>query len=139
MKILQLAFLLLITSTPVSALNNWSYMSCRGADTLGNPVTLTANSDSSYVTINGDSLRIVGKTANGQGVVTENFIAVNGMVIYDSIVPYSNTNLYIYQFNAVTQALLAKADLSCLFYGNSTSKQNVMNQPIFKSLKASVK
>ena len=108
MKILPLAILLLITTTPALALNNWTYMACSGADTYGYPVNLTAYSDSLLVTINGDRLRIVGKTINGQGIVTENFVSVSGMVVYDSIVPYSNTNLNIYQFNAVTQNLLAK-------------------------------
>lgn len=139
MKMLPLAILLLITSTPALALNNWNYMSCNGSDGLGYPVSLTTYSNSSLVTINGDRLQIVGKTVNGQGLVTQNFITVNGTLVYDSIVPYSNTNLNIFQFNAVTQKLLARADLSCRFYGNNVAKLGVMDQQIFKSLKITSK
>lgn len=117
------------------ALNNWSYMSCSGADTTGKPVFLTGYSDSDIVTINGDSLRIVGKTRNGKGVVTETFVAINGMLIYDSIVPTSSVSLDIFQFNAVTNALLAQASLSCGFRGNNSLKFKVIEQNIFNSIK----
>jgi hypothetical protein len=132
MKIFISAILLLISTSSAFAINNWNYMACYGADTRGNPVSLTVYSDSPIVTINGDRLMIVGKTVNGKGLVTENFIAVNGMAVYDSIVPYSATNLNIFQFNAVTQQLLATADLSCRFYGNA--KLGMMDQQIFKPL-----
>lgn len=127
-----LVILLLLISAPALALNKWNYMVCTGADNAGFPVTLTAYSDSDTVTINGDNLRIVGKTLNGQGVVTENFITTTGVLVYDSLVPFSNTALNAYQFNAVTQNLLAKATLYCKFYGNSESKSKVIAQEIFR-------
>ena len=113
------------TSNPVSAepaesksLGS-SYMRCNGTDTAGNSVYLITYSNSSVVNINGDMLSIVGKSNNGQGVVTQNFLSVFGVLVYDSLVPVNNTTLTIYQFNAVTQALLAQAWLNCNFYGSS--------------------
>jgi hypothetical protein len=135
MKRLLLTVFLFMLSASAMALNNWSYMSCNGTDTTGKNIYLTAYSDSSTVNINGNSLKVVGKTRNGQGVVTESFIATNGVVVYDSIVPTSNTNLSLYQFNAVTESLLAQASLSCGFNGNNTSKLTVIEQSIFKTLK----
>jgi hypothetical protein len=49
--------------------------------------------------------------------------------------PVTNTRLDIYQFNAVTQALLASAILSCGFSGNDKSEFQVRNQKLFSSLK----
>lgn len=117
-----------------SALNTWSNMSCTGYDTTGGYVYLTASSSSSYVNINGDNFLIVGKTKNGQGVVTEKFINARGFLVYDSIVPTSNTSLNLYQFNAVTQALLAQASLSCLISANSPSMFKVVEQSVFKAI-----
>jgi hypothetical protein len=127
--------LLSIISLSANALNSWSVMSCSGADTAGKSVYLTASSDSSTVTINGDVLRIMGKTRNNLGVYTESFIATSGIVVYDSLVPITNTSIGIYQFNAVTEALLAKAALNCTFSGNGDLR--VADQQVFNALKAS--
>ena len=136
MSKLVLAVMLLTVSFSAMAFNNWSSMSCRGIDSAGRSVYLSARSDSDFVTINGDNLRIVGKTVNGRGVVTERFVSVVGTFVYDSIVPVTNTSLTIYQFNAVTQALLATASLNCGFSGNEKSEFQVSNQKIFSSLKS---
>jgi len=116
------------------AMATGSYMKCTGVDSAGNSVYLTADSNSSIVNINGDALQIVGKTRNGQGVVTQKFISVYGTLVYDSLVPVTNTNLNIYQFNAVTEALLAQAWLTCQFGDTASSK--LIDLPIFSSIKA---
>lgn len=111
-------------------------MKCNGTDTAGNSVYLIGDSNSQAVNINGDILTIVGKTRNNQGVVTQNFITVSGVLVYDSLVPVNNTNLTIYQFNAVTQALLAQVFMSCNFYGNFVVTPSVMDNQMFDSIKA---
>lgn len=126
--------MLFLISTPLVALNNWSYMSCDGRDTTGQYIYLFAYSDSATVNINGSILQIVGRTRNGEGVVTETFIATSGVVVYDSIVPTSNNTLNIYQFNAVTEALLARASLYCRFSGNNLSTLSVSKQKIFEKI-----
>ena len=116
--------------------NSANYMKCNGTDTAGNSVYLISYQNSSTVNINGDILNIVGPTRNGQGVVTQNFLSVYGVLVYDSIVPVNNTNLTIYQFNAVTQALLAQAWLTCNFYGNTVTTPKITDYPFFNSIKA---
>ena len=115
-----------------------SYVKCSGTDTAGNSVYLITYPNSSIVNINGDMLSVVGKTNNGQGVVTQNFLSVYGVLVYDALVPINNNSLTIYQFNAVTQALLAQAWLSCNFYGNSVSAPNIMDYQLFNSIKANL-
>lgn len=106
-----------------------STLRCTGLDGKGNHVRLVANEDSDYVIINGYSYKLVGYTRDGRGVVTENFINVSGKLVYDSIVPQGYMTLGIYQFNAVTQRLLAKAILSCDAYGVASAiKSNKLHR-----------
>ena len=115
---------------------NATYVKCSGSDTTGKSVYLITYPNSSTVNINGDMLNIVGTTRNGQGVVTQNFLSVYGILVYDSIVPVNSNSLTIYQFNAVTQALLAQAWLTCTFYNyNNVSTPNVIDHQIFNSIK----
>jgi hypothetical protein len=118
-------------------LSSAGYMRCQGIDSAGNNVYLIANLDSSVVNINGDILRVIGKTRNGQGVVTEKFLNVFGVFVYDSIVPVSSNGLTIYQFNAVTEALLAQAMLSCSFSNTATSngQNKLIEHQIFNFIK----
>lgn len=134
MKRIIYTAILFIISTSSFALNHWSTLTCNGFDTAGNSVYLVAQSDSPYVNINGDILRIVGKTRNGLGVVTEDFIGVNGVLMYDSIVPTSYRAISIYQFNSITEVLMARADLVCTIYSNSKSNPSVFEQNIFKNI-----
>ena len=142
MKNLLLTAMLFIMCNSAMA---WSSMRCTGTDTTGQSMYLLASASSSTVNINGDSLAIIGTTNNGQGLVTKNFISVYGVLVYDSIVPVSSNVLTIYQFNAVTQALLAQAWLTCQFYGitaatsvpgATASEPSVMDHQIFKSIKS---
>lgn len=125
-KLLLTVCILLIGGTAMA-----TTMKCNGMDNY-----LIADLDSQYININGDILTIVGKTRNNQGVVTQNFLNVYGVLVYDSIVPVNNTSLMIYQFNAVTQVLLAQAFLSCNYYGVNASTPNVIDHPMFHSIKA---
>jgi hypothetical protein len=138
MKNLILSTLFLITSTTTMAASNASYMKCTGTDTAGQSVYLITYPNSSTVNINGDMLNIVGKTRNGQGVVTQNFLSVYGVLVYDSLVPVNNNSLTIYQFNAVTETLLAQAWLTCNFYGNAASKASVYDYPMLNAIKPNV-
>jgi len=135
MKKFKLAFVLLMISSPVMALNTTSAVECNGADTTGQHIYFAASSGSSIVNINGSFLRVVGKTRDGKGVVTENFITVNGTLVYDSIVPISSNSLNIYQNNAVTERLLAQANLICRFIGNNSSKPQLTEQSIFSQIR----
>lgn len=130
--ILSAILFLVGVSTTVNAA---SYMYCNGTDTAGQNVYLIAYSNSSVVNINGDILSIVGLTRNGQGVVTENFISVSGVLVYDSIVPINDDSLTIYQFNAVTNKLLAQAWLVCSFYEYYGVKESVFEHPLLKAIK----
>lgn len=132
MKKILLSALIALASTSALAKAQWTYIVCNGYDSAGKPASLTAYSDSNYVTINGDLLKITGKTRDGRGVVTEEFTTTSGKRVYDSIVPYSNTGLNLYQFNAITDALLARADLECKFYGAKGSKHSVKDLPFIK-------
>lgn len=130
-KILVTILLSIVSATAIAA-NNWSSMTCTGVDGAGKTITLTAQSDSPSITLNGLSLRILGKTKNGLGLFTENYVTVLGTIVYISLMPTSNTTLDIYQFNAVTEALLARVSLACTFSGNVNP--TVATQPMFKLL-----
>ncbi len=132
MKKLLLTICLLISTSSIMAYT----VKCTGTDSAGYSIYFIGDSNSLTVNINGDILSIVGKTRNNQGVVTQQFINVFGTLVYDSIVPINNNSLTLYQFNAVTQALLAQAWLSCSFYGANASTANIINHPMFNSIKA---
>ncbi len=145
MKGLLLSIVLLLTGGSAIAANTASYMRCNGTDTTGQSMYLIVYPNSTDVNINGDVLSIAGPTRNGAGVVTQNFISVYGVLVYDSIIPVNYNTLTIYQFNAVTQAILAQAWLTCNVYGgamsapgsstSSTAAPNLMDQQIFNSIK----
>lgn len=116
------------------AFNDWNSMFCTGVDSVGRSIDLSATSDSPNVTINGNSLRIVGKTRNDLGFVTEDF-ALDGILVYDSLAPISKTTLDIYQFNARTEEFLAYARLNCSFKSNNPFSPEVKQQRIFNGLK----
>jgi len=128
-NILFVAYLLIFSGSGFA----FNCMSCEGRNIAGRYVYLTSCAGESVVNINGDVLRIVGKTRDGQGVVTENFRTTNGYLVYDSLVPTSNTTLNIYQFNAVTEALLDRAALYCSFIGNHIANAKVSESSIFSS------
>lgn len=129
---------LLFTSISTMAANTASYMKCNGTDTAGQSVYLITYPNSSIVNINGDMLNIVGKTRNGQGVVTQNFLSVYGVLVYDSLVPVNNNSLTLYQFNVVTEALLAQAWLTCDFYGSTAPKASVFDYSMLNAIKPNV-
>lgn len=139
MKNLILSVLLLIVGTSALAANTSAvYMKCNGVDTAGKRVYLISYPYSSTVNINGDILNIVGTTRNGKGVVTEDFVNVFGVLVYDSLVPINDYLLNIYQFNAVTNALLAQARLTCNFYGYAANtKKSIFDHPALKDIKPS--
>lgn len=136
MKNLLITALLFIASASAMAVNSASYMRCSGTDTAGHSVYLITYPNSPIININGDMLKIVGPTRNGQGVVTQDFISVYGMLVYDAIIPVTNNSLTIYQFNAVTQVLLAQAWLTCNFFDNQVTTSNVIDYPLFDVIRA---
>lgn len=141
MKNIVLTILLLITCSSAIATqaeSTASYMKCNGVDGAGNSVYLISYPNSSIVNINGDMLNIVGKTRNGLGVYTQNFVNILGVLVYDSLVPVNNNILGIYQFNAITENLLAQAFLSCTFYGNAAATTKLVDQNMFSSIKNSI-
>ena len=141
MKNIVLTILLLIGASSAIAAKSASsatYLKCNGIDGAGNSVYLITYPNSSVVNINGDLLNIVGKTRNGQGVVTQHFLSVYGVLVYDSLVPVNDNILGIYQFNAVTEKLLAQAFLSCTFYGNAALTTKLIDQKMFSSIKNNI-
>lgn len=126
--IFSLVLLLGIESYAIGA----SYMNCNGMDNTGHRVTLFGDIAHDIININGSSLKIVGLTKNGQGVVTEKYISNYGIWAYVSLIPVGNNAIMLYQFNAVTEALLATAYLSCSFTSGSG---NVLDYPVFKLIK----
>lgn len=142
MKKILLAIGLLIASGYSMAMT----VRCNGVDGFGNSIYLIMDSNLPTVNINGDILRVVGKTRNNQGVMTEQFINVYGTYVYDSLVPVNLTMLSIYQFNAVTQSLLGQALLNCQASGNMhtslaassppSSQLNIIDLPLFSPIKA---
>lgn len=124
------------TDTTSSSKSINTFIRCDGIDNAGNSVYAFIYPDSDIVNINGDRLNIVGQTRNGQGVVTQNFINTYGTLVYDSLVPVTQMSLSIYQFNAVTQTLLAQAFLSCKYVGKQMDSNektiNLTDHPIFK-------
>ena len=108
---------------------------CNGYDATGYAIYFIGSSDSNTVNINGDILRVVGKTRDGTGVVTETFIATNGVLVYDSLVPVTSNTLSIYQFNAITNKLLAFASLNCKFSGISKTA-SLFDHKSFSALKS---
>jgi len=106
-----------------------SSASCSGSDGYGNAVFVYLDFQSPVVTINGLTLRLVGPTRSGQGVVTENFINRYGILSYDSLNALGPNALGVYQFNAVTNALLASAVLNCNLY----AVHNIKEMKIFKN------
>jgi len=132
MKHFLLTCLLLITASSAMASGT---VRCTGADRTGKSVTLTMYENVPTVNINGDMLNVVGPTRDGQGVVTQNFVTTTGAVVYDSIWPTSNTSVLLTQFNAVSQLLLAQANLSCVYSGFSGASPNLIDHPIFKSIR----
>jgi hypothetical protein len=105
-----------------------SLMQCNGFDNLGYRINLTADIKADIINVNGKILRVVGKTWDGQGVFTENYINSMGVFVYLSLIPKGQTSLLINQFNATTQVLLANGLLSC----NFSSIKKVSDHPLFK-------
>lgn len=130
MKKIIIFFLATYCSAAIAA-NKWDHVICKGTDTTGRAVTFAAYYGSTIVNINGDNLRIVGKTRDNSGVVTENFISTSGTLVYDSIVPVTDYSINIYQFNAVTERLLAKAYLTCTFFGSDKLQARISDHVIF--------
>lgn len=131
-KIFLIMLLLIIGGSAIAG----GHIKCNGSDTAGNSIYLIAYENATTVNINGDILNIIGKTNNGQGVVTQNFLSVAGILVYNSIVPINNSSLTIYQFNAVNQRLLAQAWLSCSFYGYTSSAPKLIDHQAFSSIKS---
>jgi len=108
MKNLLLGICLLMVSVPAMA----NSVNCVGMDNAGQKVTISANSDSADIKINGFKHTIVGKTKSQQGFVTETYLNGDGVLIYDSLLPL-DTTMMIFQFDAVSQELMATANLNC--------------------------
>lgn len=88
------------------------------------------------VWIDGQHHVVSGKTVDGKGVVTENYVNVSGVLVYASLYPVSTNSLKLSLFNAVTQYLINSTYMTCTFSLNANGKQEgLFDQKHFSSLK----
>lgn len=111
-----------------------NYLECTGFDGLGQKVNanIYCSQGCKKVTayINGDKFTAVGETKDSQGFVTKKFVTTQGVYVYDSVVfSKKKLSLNIYQFNAATNALVAKAPLSCHIV-NDSANHNIESRQI---------
>lgn len=85
--------------------------------------------------INGQYHMVSGKTVDGQGVVTENYLNTSGILVYASLYPISTNTLKISLFNAVTNNLITSTYTTCTFSLKSNGKQEgLFDQKHFTSI-----
>ncbi|HHF7341020.1 TPA: hypothetical protein ACPSKZ_000713 [Legionella anisa] len=107
-----------------------TYYNCSGSG-------MNVSGDASgNIWINGQHHVVSGKTMDGQGVVTENYINNTGTLVYASLYPVSANSLKLSLYNAVTQYLITSTYLSCTFSLKANGKQeNLFDQKHFSAIK----
>jgi len=111
-----------------------NYAICTGVDGGGRYHSVTIYNHDQFIDRDGQRYQISGPTRNGQGVVTQTFVATNGILMYDSYVPAGTNKLSFYQFNAVTEQLLGYSLLSCNFYGIKSANTSIFTSEVFSIL-----
>lgn len=106
-----------------------TYYNCNGG---GMSVSGDVNGN---IWINGQHHIASGKTVDGRGIVTENYVNTSGVLVYASLYPISNNSLKISLFNAVTNYLITSAYTTCTFSLKTNGKQEgLFDQKHFSSI-----
>ena len=99
-------------------------LNCTGQDNHGNIIHISHDEShgslKNTVTIDGQIIKIIGKTKNGLGIVTENFINAYGDTVYDALVPLDYNQLNVYQIYTIegTEGLGDHLNYQALLYGS---------------------
>lgn len=104
MKNLLLAILITMSSS-IAAQDSHYTLNCVGFDNNSNRIDISHDEDSlkNTVNINGKIIKIIGKTKNGLGIVTENFINSYGDTVYVALVPFDHERINMYQIYTTSE------------------------------------
>jgi hypothetical protein len=111
MKNLLLAILITMSSS-IAAQDLHYTLNCVGFDNNSNRIDISHDEDSlkNTVNIDGKLIKIIGKTKNGLGIVTENFINAYGDTVYVALVPFDYERINMYQIYTTSGDIGGQSD-----------------------------